>query len=167
MNAMKNSCSKKSWVISVIAVTVFLCLFSFVVHQKLLAADYAATISLWRSKEEMDALGMYWPIYHFLIAIVAVSWFRNVCACRACCTKQAMTACCSVKSSGLCFGLKLGLIMGLGMSCSYLYMPIPFELAVKWFFAGLVQGVGIGVLLGLLCKGSSCGAGACGAENKA
>lgn len=164
MDAPKTHCKKKTCLISVVAVTLFLCAYSYLIHHKLLAADYAATSNIWRSKEEMAGLGVYWPIYHLLLAMVVTCWFGKTRACLASCGTESATTCCPVKSGGLCFGLKLGLIMGLGMGVAYLYLPIPFTLAVKWFLAGFVEGLGIGAILGMLCKDKACGTGACGTK---
>jgi hypothetical protein len=58
--------------------------------------------------------------------------------------------------------------MGMGMGCAYFYMPIPMSLGIKWFATGLVEGLGIGAILGMFCKGSgkSCNATACDTEVK-
>ncbi len=52
---------------------------------------------------------------------------------------------------GVCFGALIGLLMGVQCAGSYIWMPIPGELAVKWFIGDLVQGIVIGVVLALIC----------------
>lgn len=150
-------CMNKSWLLSFIAVFIFLYVFNMVVHGTLLMDEYLKTADLWRSEEEMRALGFHWwIIYYALLSAVVVCWFKKT---RPSLSKlsgaEAMTTCCPVKSGGWCFGLKLGLVMGLLMAVSYLYMPIGESLAVKWFLTGLAQGLGVGVILGMTCKGTN------------
>lgn len=159
----------KTCLISVVAVFAFLFGYDWLVHGQLLKADYEATASLWRSQEEMQKMFVWCIAYHAALAIVLTCWFKKVRACHAACktecSTEAATTCCPIKSGGLCFGMKVGLLLGITHASSYIWLPIPAALAIKWFIASLVQGMGAGVVLGMLCKGKSCGTGAC--ETKA
>jgi len=167
---MKN-CPKKNCLISVLAVIIFMMAYNYVVHQVLLKPDYAATASLWRTPEDMKNFCGGWIAYYVIFAMVVTCFFKKFrkatgtchcgpeCACGPNCPCKIAVAdaksCCPIKSGGACFGLKLGLIMGLNMGITYFYMPIPMDLAIKWFFTGLVEGLGIGIVLGMVCKGKS------------
>ncbi len=50
---------------------------------------------------------------------------------------------------GLFFGLISGVSMGFG---SYIYMPIPFMLALYWFITMLVEAAIAGFVVGYLTK---------------
>jgi hypothetical protein len=152
----------KTCAISVIAVFAFLMGYDMFVHGTLLKADYEATASMWRTPEEMKALFPLCLAYHFFLAMVLTCLFKKFRA--GCCAKnpEAATACCPIKSGGICFGLKIGILMGLLHASGYIWLPIPAALAIKWFVASLIQGVGVGVVLGMLCKGKgSCGTTSC------
>ncbi len=144
-----------SCLISVVAVFVFLNLYGMLVHGHLLMADYQATANLWRTQEEMQTMCIGWLAYYAVLSIILTCWFKKSRSAFAACSTTSAPSCCPIKSGGLCFGLKLGLLMGTMMASSYLYMPIPGELAVKWFFTGLVEGLGIGVILGMTCRGKT------------
>ena len=168
----------KTCIISFIGVFAFLFGYDWLVHGKLLMADYEATASMWRSQEEMQQFFGWCIAYHAALAAVITCFFKKFrcatsgcCACCKCgpdckCAKESATSCCPIKSGGLCFGIKVGLLLGLAHASSYIWMPIPADLAVKWFFAYLVQGIGAGVVLGMLCKSKSgaCGTGTCGTK---
>lgn len=147
----------KTCIVSFIAVFAFIFGYDFVVHGMLLKPDYEATAQLWRTEEEMQQLGMWCLIYHGLLAALFTCWFKKSnCNCAICnkgqcsTTGAAGTTCCPMKSGGLCFGIKIGLLMGILHASSYIWMPIPGNLAIKWFFTGLFQGVGVGVILGMI-----------------
>lgn len=154
---MKKECKMSACLIPTAAVFVFLFLYNCLVHGNLLMEEYKATANLWRTEEEMNALQAGWLAYYALLAMVTTCWFKKTKSAFMCKSSPAdATSRCPIKSGGACFGLKLGLLMGLLMASSYLYMPIPGSLAIKWFFTGLGEGLGIGLILGVTCRGSSC-----------
>ncbi len=167
MDTAKKPCMK-TCLISFVGVYAFIMLYTFVVHGQLLKADYEATASLWRPMEEMQTMAVWCWLYHGLLAAIVTCWFKKVRACHAACSTscstEAATTCCPVKSGGLCFGVKLGLVLGLTHAASYIWMPIPQTLAIKWFFSELFMGIGIGAVLGMLCRGKSCDKGGCEAK---
>lgn len=90
---------------------------------------------------------------------------KGYAACKAECpatgaaaSEEARTSCCPVKSGGICFGIKIGLLLAVFKSGAYVAMPIPGDLAIAWFVATFIEGIGAGVILGMVCKGKS---GAC------
>lgn len=163
-------CKMTACLIPMAAVFIFLNLYSMLVHGHLLMEEYTATASLWRTEEEMNALAPYWAAYYALFAMAATCLFKKMCKCKLSCNKGGCTPTrCPIKSGGTCFGLKLGIILGLGMASSYLYMPIPSSLAIKWFLTGLGEGLGIGIILGMTCPvGCGCAsAGSCPTKDAA
>jgi len=151
---MKKFCTK-TCIISFIAVFIFLNLYSMLVHGNLLMADYEMTPELWRTPEEMEAFGAWWPLYYALLAMILCCWFKKTKACMGPCNKDAEKPNSSM-AAGVCFGVKLGVLMGLMMGSSYLYMPVSLDLAVKWFFTGLFEGIGVGIILGVTCRDRNC-----------
>ena len=115
--------------------------------------EYKATSSLWRSNEEMEILHNGWILYYACLAALFTHWFKKTkfIFTRSCGTPIDPATCCPLKS-GACFGLKIGVLMGLVMASSFLYMPISASLAIKWLLAGVLQGLGVGIILGLTCR---------------
>ncbi len=153
---MKKECKVSACLIPMVAVFIFLFGYNCLVHGHLLMADYAQTPALWRTDAEMQQLAPMWFAYYVALAAVLTCWFKKTKSVFACApTPGEKPSCCPIKSGGCCFGLKLGLLMGLLMACGYLYMPISSTLAIKWFFTGLFEGLGAGMVLGMTCKASA------------
>ena len=53
---------------------------------------------------------------------------------------------------GLRFGIPMGILLGLLQAGMYPYLPISVELAFAWFLGGLIQGIGIGLVLAYTYK---------------
>lgn len=167
---MNTACNKKACLISIVAVTLFLMGYGYVVHQIWLMPDYQATADMWRTPEEMKAFFPWCMLFPIAFAAIFTCLFKKFQKGYAVCCPESAGSCCPIKSGGMCFGLKLGLLLGLLMAQSYIWMPIPYELAVKWFFAGLGEGLGVGIILGMITRkmsGESCAKSACDTpENK-
>ena len=147
----------KPMLISTIAVAIVLFGLEYVIHGIWLKPMYQQTAALWRPEGEM---GMFpWCI----IRLLTLSFIYSAlfCKCKIAKMDEACStdgkACCPIKGS-LCFGIVLGSLIGVMMASSYLWMPIPGELAIKWFIAGLVEGVVVSAVLSCLCskKSGSC-----------
>jgi hypothetical protein len=106
----------------------------FLIHAVWLKPDYVASASLWRA--EADSMN-YFPLLMLgqLLAVVtfAVLWALGFAARR--CLKSACL-----------FGLLMGLFSQATTLITYAVQPLPPGIAVKWFLAGLGQGVLMGVL---------------------
>ncbi len=155
----------KTCLISVVAVFAFMMGYDWFVHGHLLKADYEATANLWRTPEEMQQFFPYCLAYHAILAMVLTCLFKKFRAGVSACCPEAATACCPIKSGGICFGIKIGLLLGVVGASPYIWLPIPGALALKWFVASCVQGLGVGAILGMLCKGKDCGTGSCGTHH--
>lgn len=148
--------------IKVVVLTIFFVVFDMLVHGNLLMADYKAIPNLWRPDAEMMAMMPYWTIWYFALAMVLAMIFKKYkCTCgiceKSCSTENAGS--CKGKTS-ICMGVMLGIILGLMSFSPYMFLPVPLELGIKWFFSGLFMGIGAGVIMhflnGKCCGGSSC-----------
>ena len=134
---------------------VFAVLFGFqwVFHGIYMMPQYEATASLWRPKEEMEKM-MWICIGTKLVMAFAISclfcWMAKGSSCGGRCLKK-----------GAKFGFKIGLLLGAHDYASYMWLPIPREMAASWFVGDVIMGVLIGVVLALvcrMCKPQSCNA---------
>lgn len=148
---MTGTCCSKKHIFATLAVAVWAWLFDFIVHGNLLKDLYEANASMWRPLPEMQAM---WPMciaYHLVMGgLFAMGYL--------CCKKKSEAAAaidgnagCPVKKS-LCFGLWVGLLLGVPQLMVYMWMPIPLELPVAWFASELVKWTLAGVLLSKLYR---------------
>jgi len=151
-NTNTKKCCPKACAISFIAVYAFMMLYAFVVHGHLLTAEYEATSSLWRAQADMERLAPLCWILHAVLAMAFVCLFKKFKAGVVMCRGEALASRCPIKSGGLCFGLKLGIILGVVQAAMYIHMPIPESLAIKWFLSEFFMGLGIGAVLGMTYK---------------
>lgn len=115
----------------------------FLWHGFLLEGTYKETSKLWRSESEIMNLISLCIISHLVISLFTVSLFKN----SIFSNKRDI----NLKNS-LLAGLTLGAIVGVIEMSSYIYMPIPFSLALAWFTNRIIQGLAIGAVLYLLNK---------------
>lgn len=145
---MTGQCTHKRTIISVIAIAFFTWLFDFLVHGNLLMPTYEATKEMWRPMEEMQQL---WPLciaYHFVMAFLVAGaygcWRKKAIACETATPGAAPT--CRTKK-GTCFGLWVGLLLGIPQLMVYVWMPIPAVLPISWAAGELVKWTIAGFLL--------------------
>lgn len=124
----------KRFIISSVAVFVFIFVFDIVFHGKLLIELYQDTESLWRSPDEMQEYFEWALLSQMLLAIMCVWIFSRHYENKG-------------LGEGARFGLYVGVFMGVLQFGSYPYMPISFVLAMAWFFGAVIQGLGIGLTL--------------------
>ncbi len=158
------SCAIKL-LMAAVPVALFLMAAEYFIHVKWLMDLYNTTPQLWRTPEDMKVVtggGMcLLRIAAMSLAIAALYLKTKKTGCPQCaeaCKKKCPIA------HGLCFGVALGVFMGTMMGSSYFWMPISAELGQKWFLAGLGEGIGAGLVLGIICKCCSkmCGKKSCG-----
>ena len=142
--------SYKLTVISIVAVFVFTYAYDMLVHGALLAGLYAQSASVWRDEAGMRATMPLCFFLHFAIACVLTSLFIYL---KANGDRDARKY--PNLSRGLFFGVHIGLLMGLGMAFSFVTLPVSFELGLAWFAAGLLKGIGVGLVLAFLTGRSS------------
>lgn len=126
--------------LAIIAGFVFIFASDFVIHTIWLDSDYKATASLWRSESEM---GRRFPLMLFAQLLCSIAfmyiwaktgWRRRTIA------------------DGCVYGLWMGLFQQVTTIVLYVVIPMPMELAAKWFFAGLLQTILLGALAAAIYK---------------
>ena len=124
--------------IVVMCVAVFLT--NFLIHGVWLQSTYKETMSLWRTESEMNARFGWMLLGQFLFASTFAAIWAAGFAERQCLR-------CAV-----CYGVLMALFSQAGTLISYVVTPLPPSLAVKWFVAGIAQGLVMGVLVYFLYK---------------
>ena len=123
---------------AVLAVFVTWAVLDIIIHSVLLRAEYQATADLWRPTPEIrNGLLIFVTL---ISAFVFVSIYERFFANR-----------------GVGIGIRYGLLFGLGAGISMAYgtyavMPIPYNMAVTWFFGTLVEMTLAGLVLGLIIR---------------
>lgn len=126
----------KNFVISVIAVFIFMFAYDWLVHSQLLMPLYMETPNLWRPDAEMQAL-FPWSIGIDLAKAALIAYLFT----------QHYEA--RGMGEGVRFGLYIGALLGLMQLAAYTYLPVSLNLGLAWFFVYLLQGLGAGLILSL------------------
>ena len=152
------NCSKTKCFISVIAVFAFTMVFDWLVHGQVMKSLYMANASVFRPEPDMQKMMAFCLAFHFFMAMVVTCMFKNYknYSAEACAADPELAKKCAPCARGMCFGLHLGLIFGLGMASSYIWFPVSGELGAAWFGAGLLKGIFVGLILGALSGKSNC-----------
>jgi uncharacterized membrane protein YagU involved in acid resistance len=124
---------KKFW-ISFLAVYVAMNLLNFLIHAVLLAATYQSEAVASVMRPEQDQ--MMWV--HFVTALV-FSFFFTLIFSKGYEGKGMI--------EGVRYGFYVGLMVAVPMAYdSFAVYPVPYSLAIQWFFYGLVQYILLGVV---------------------
>ncbi len=130
----------KRSLIAVAAVFILWEVLDFILHNQILMSTYEETASLWRPMEEM--MSKMWIMHMVVLVSAAVFVYIYV---RFFAEKNMGSA---IKY-GIVYGIATGMGMGYGM---YTVMPIPYTLAVGWFWGAVVESTLAGVVLGAIAK---------------
>lgn len=130
----------KRLVLAIVAVFIGVFATDYLIHEVWLKSTYHETMSLWRPAAEMQSRFGWLMLGQFLAAatfvIVYAKGFAAMnclrCACR--------------------FGLFMGLFKESVTLITYAVQPFPPDIAVKWFVAGVVQGLLMGGLVFFVYK---------------
>ena len=114
----------------------------YLIHELWLGPIYQATKPLWRPEEEMHARICWMFLAQFLIVTTFVIVWAKGFAGRS--IAMAIT-----------FGLLMGLFQQTWAIILFVVMPLPADLAVKWFIGGLAQAVLLGIVTSLVYKPAS------------
>ena|SRR2546425_3968188 len=127
--------NSKRLMLAIVAVFAGVWVTDFLIHGVWLQSTYKETMSLWRPETEMQA-HMGWLMLGQLIAAAAfvLLWAKGF----------AATAC--LRRACL-YGVIMGLFSQAATLITYAVQPFPPGLAVKWFVAGVAQGVLMGVFV--------------------
>jgi hypothetical protein len=141
-------CSTKKWLIGALVVFVVTMAYDWLVHGNLLMGLYRSIENLSRPYEEMKAMYGYCIAKHALQALL----FAGAYGCwRSKVTMGAVGSkdCPYKKSMG--FGLWIGLMLGINEASTYIYVPIPANLALAWLATETVKWILAAVALSALC----------------
>lgn len=128
----------KKLLVGWIAVFVAWEIIDFLVHGVLLQSAYASTPQLWRPQAEIRM-----PTLYFTVAVSSFVF----CAIYAWLVGAKSTG--AAVRYGLLFGLGAGVSMGYA---TYAVQPIPYTMAMTWFFGSVVRGLVGGAILGAVVK---------------
>ncbi len=125
----------KRLVVAIFAVFAGVWVTDFLIHGVWLKSAYSETMSLWRPEAEMQARMGWLMLGQFLAATTfVVLWAKGFAA-----TNCIRCAC--------LYGMFMGLFSQATTLITYAVQPLSPSLAVKWFVAGVAQGVLMGVLV--------------------
>lgn len=143
----------KSFLPAVAAAFLFVLAYEYLVHGVLLMDMYHANASTWRSDAEMSELRWYMMLMQFMtVFIVGVIFSKHY-------EGKGI-------GEGLRYGLMVGVLMGILGAEAYTWIPISATLASAWFAAGLVKGIGLGVVYALVYRDPKVVSGGCGCSCK-
>jgi hypothetical protein len=129
----------KRLILALLAGWVVICATDFLIHDLWLGPVYEATKSIWRPEEEMHTRICWMFFAQFLIvATFAIVWAKGFAG-------RSM-------GTAVTFGLLMGVFQQTWVIILFVVLPIPAELAVKWFVGGLAQAVLLGVVTALVYK---------------
>ncbi len=126
-----------------LAVFITIFVFEFVFHGILMMPSYKATAALWRGEEQIQVLYYIGIIRQFGTALIVTALYRHIWFLKFLCGMRSFC------KSGIMFGLKIGVLLGITQAGFYAYMPIPEDIVIAWFIGQIVLGLLIGIVLGL------------------
>jgi hypothetical protein len=122
-------------------VVAFLLIFAtdVLIHGFWLKPDYDATKAIWRPEAEMQAHMLWLTLAQVICALTfVVIWAKGFAGGSLRC--------------GVFFGLIMGMFQQIWVLVNYAILPMPGDLAVKWYFSGLAQAILIGISTALLYR---------------
>ncbi len=131
--------NKKSFIITMVAVLIFLMFAEWVIHGHLLKGIYTDTASLWRTDEQMKSMCIWMFVGYILLA----KYFTFIYA-RGC--ENGGVA------EGLRFGVLAGLLLSSGAFMWYVILPISQALMWYWVAATMFEAIVAGMIAGAIYK---------------
>ena len=126
-------------IIAIVAAFLFTFLTDFVIHGVWLNPDYQATASVWRPEAEAQARFPWMVAAHVLMAVAfTVLWAKGG-------WRGGVGA-------GATYGLWMGLFQHVVVLFMYVVIPLRDDIAVKWFLAGLLQAILLGIIVAAIYK---------------
>ena len=112
------------------------------IHHLWLMPYYEATKAIWRPEEEMHTRIQWMFVAQFLSATTfVIIWAKGFAG--------------GTVGTGVVFGLLMGLFQAIWVLVNYVLIPMPGDLAVRWFFSGLAQAMVLGIVVSLVYKPAS------------
>jgi glycerol uptake facilitator-like aquaporin len=130
---------KRFWLAFVATYIVYQAL-GFVVHQVWLTPVYQEIAEVFRPREQMDTMVWIFSLTSAVVVLIFCYVFTR-----------------GYEGRGIGEGVRYGVLMGLFMMVvqaydSYVIYPLPYHLVLKWFFAGMVTFVVMGIVVALVYK---------------
>ncbi len=126
--------NKKRFILSCLAVFVFVFLFDWIFHQKIMMQSYIATASLWRPQAEMGQHCWWILMAQILGSVIFCYIFLK-----------------GYENKGIGEGLRYGLLIAILFVPHHLIMyavqPFPGDLILKWIAGDFVEGALAGMIL--------------------
>lgn len=115
-------------------------LLNYLIHERWLASTYQALSEVWRPEAEMAGkawiMGVTGLFFCFFFCFIFVRGYEG-----------------KGIGEGVRFGLVIGLFYSLPVAYDwYVVLPIPYDLALKWFLSGTVASVILGMVVAALYK---------------
>ena len=111
----------------------------FLIHSVWLMKDYEATKAIWRPESEMGSHIAWMFLAQFLCAATfTIIW--------------AMGFGGRPISTAIVFAILMGMFQQIWVLVNYVVLPIPGDLAVKWYFSGLGQAILLGIAVSLVYR---------------
>ena len=128
----------KKYLLSSVAVFLFLSLFGWFYHGMLLKDLYMQTMQYWRPEAEMKSLMPFVYLGHILFALLF-----------CCIYTKGLEAGKSGLGQGLRYGFFIGLLLHLPMTVAHhAYLPYPTQLLVAWLVGGVIETTVAGMIVG-------------------
>ncbi len=131
----------KRYIFAALATFVFVFIYGWLVHGVLLMDFYMQSKDVWRDFKEMEDNFLltctYQLVLSFWTAFVFTKLFPS-----------------GGFNNGITMGLYFGVFAGILTAAWYLWLPVPAPLGLGWFISGIGEGLGSGIILGLIYKKS-------------
>jgi hypothetical protein len=124
---------------AVLAVTVFISIFDFIVHGLILGGAYGETKDSWRPEAEM--MSRLWSQY-LCYLMMSVGF--------VCIWALAFPG--KGAKCGAIYGFLIGLISTASITIMFVFTPIPDRFMLPWFITGMLGSVLMGVVAALVYK---------------
>jgi len=134
----------KRLILAIVVAFVVLWVTDFLIHGVWMTPDYRATQQLWRTDTEMQS-HMAWMLGAQLLFVITfvILWAKGF-------ASHTKNIACAVG-----YGLLMGLFSGVWALIMYVVVPMPGSIAAKWFFAGIVQTILLGLVTFWIYKPSA------------
>jgi hypothetical protein len=126
----------KRLIICIVAVFVAITVTDILIHGVWLSSRYGETKELWRPESEMGS-GKYMAWLHAGHLLAAITFTMLWAVGFA----DGAKISCAVK-----FGAFMALFSQAHTLITYAVQPVPFDIIVKWFLSGIVQGIIVGIV---------------------
>ena len=137
----------KRLILAIVVAFVVLWGTDFLIHGIWMMPDYRATQQLWRTDAEMTSR-MGWMLGAQLLFVITfvILWAKGFAG-------HTTKIGCAIG-----YGFLMGLFSGVWAIIMYVIVPMPCSIATKWFFAGIVQAILLGLVTFWIYKPSAAAA---------